>query len=193
MEYTDVPYTSYFKETIAALDQPGCLLVTQDHDGSLNAMVIGWGTIGTIWSKPIFIVLVRPSRFTYQLLEEGSAFTVCVPTPEMRSIVDFCGGKSGRSHDKFRELSLKTVPSTQISVPGIAGSAIIYECQPVHVNDLVPQALTAEIQERFYPRDDFHRVYFGEIQAVRAAVGYVGHAAGQAGAGSSQADPSEQA
>ena len=178
MEYIDVPYTACFKETMAALDAPGCLLVTQGHEGSLNAMVIGWGIIGTIWQKAIFTVLVRPSRFTYQLLEEGSAFTVCVPTPAMRPIVDFCGNKSGRSHDKFRELSLGTVPSTQISVPGVAGSAVIYECQPVHVNDLIPQALIAQVQERFYPQGDFHRVYFGEILAVRAAKG-TGGAAGQ--------------
>jgi len=171
MEYIDVPYTACFKETVAALDEPGCLLVTQGNEGYLNAMVIGWGTIGAIWNKAIFIVMVRPSRFTYQLLEEGSAFTVCVPAPDMRPIIDVCGSKSGRSLDKFRELNLSTVPSTQISVPGIAGSSVIYECQPVHFNDLQPEALTAQIQERFYPQGDFHRVYFGEILAVRALAG----------------------
>jgi flavin reductase (DIM6/NTAB) family NADH-FMN oxidoreductase RutF len=171
MEYIDVPYTAYFKETVAALDEPGCLLVTQGHEGYLNAMVIGWGIIGTIWNKPIFTVLVRPSRFTYQLLEEGSAFTVCVPAPDMRPIINVCGSKSGRSHDKFRELNLSTILSTQISVPGIAGSSVIYECQPVHFNDLQPEALTAQIRERFYPQGDFHRVYIGEILAVRALAG----------------------
>ncbi len=168
MEYVDVPYTAFFSETVAALDEPGCLLVSQGHEGYLNAMVIGWGTIGTVWNKAIFTVLVRPSRFTYQLLDEGSAFTVCVPAPEMRPIVDFCGSQSGRSHDKFRELDLSPLPSTQISVPGIDGSSVIYECQPVHFNHLQPDALTAQIQERFYPQGDFHRVYFGEILAVRA-------------------------
>jgi flavin reductase (DIM6/NTAB) family NADH-FMN oxidoreductase RutF len=171
MEYIDVPYTANFKETVAALNDPGCLLVTQGSEGYLNAMVIGWGLIGTIWSKAIFTVMVRPSRFTYTLLEEGSAFTVCVPAPDMRPIVDVCGNKSGRSHDKFRELNLTTVPSTQISVPGIAGSPVIYECRPVHFNDLQPEALIAQIQKRFYPQGDFHRVYFGEILAVHALAG----------------------
>jgi flavin reductase (DIM6/NTAB) family NADH-FMN oxidoreductase RutF len=168
MEYIAVPYTTHLTETLAALEGPGCFLVTQGSDGYLNAMVIGWGLIGPIWGKPICAVMVRPSRFTYKLLEEGSAFTVCVPSPAQRAAVDFCGKESGRSHDKFRELNLQPLASTQISVPGIAGCPIVYECQPVHINDVQPATLTAEIQERAYRKGDYHRIYFGEILAVRA-------------------------
>jgi flavin reductase (DIM6/NTAB) family NADH-FMN oxidoreductase RutF len=168
MTYVNVPFTKRIAETLAVLEDPGLLLVTAGRDGEPNIMTIGWGTIGTIWSKPIFTVLVRPSRFSYRLLEEGSSFTVCLPTPAMRQVAEFCGSKSGRSYDKFRELKLEPLPSTQISAPGIAGCPLIYECQAVHTNDVQPERVAADIQEQYYPQGDYHRVYFGHIVAVRA-------------------------
>ncbi len=60
----EVSYTDYLKETLDTVRKPGLLLVAADADGKPNAMTIGWGTVGIIWGKPIFIVLVRPSRYT---------------------------------------------------------------------------------------------------------------------------------
>ena len=59
-----------------AYAEEGLLLVTTGADGKANIMTIGWGTIGCIWSRPVFIVLVRPSRHTYSRLEQVSDFTV---------------------------------------------------------------------------------------------------------------------
>jgi flavin reductase (DIM6/NTAB) family NADH-FMN oxidoreductase RutF len=168
MDYASVPYSAHIAETLAALNDPGVLLVSAGRDGYLNAMIIGWGTIGTIWGKPIFTVLVRPSRFTFGLIEETGTFTVCVPADDMGDVVGFCGNKSGRSHHKFDELGLVPLPSTRIGVPGIAGCKVIYECQVVHSNDILPEKLAAEVQRDFYGSGDFHRVYYGEILAVRA-------------------------
>ena len=80
MDYTKVPYTTYLKQTLSRLTDPGLLLVSAAGDGKPNAMTIGWGTVGVIWGKPIFVVLVRPSRYTYSLLEASDSFTVCVPS-----------------------------------------------------------------------------------------------------------------
>jgi flavin reductase (DIM6/NTAB) family NADH-FMN oxidoreductase RutF len=168
MEYTTVPYTSYLAETIAALAGPGVLLVTAGASGRPNAMVIGWGVIGTIWSKPIMTVMVRPSRFSYGLIEKSQAFTVCVPRPDQRGVVDYCGSHTGRDVDKFNELGLTALPSTRIAVPGIESCPLIYECQVVHSNDVLPPQLAADIQRDFYDRGDYHRVYYGEILALRA-------------------------
>lgn len=168
MDYTEVPYTRYLLETLSLLEDPGLLLVTQGRDGRPNAMTIGWGTVGVIWGKPIFTVLVRPSRYSYRLLEEGKAFTVCVPSEDLYDAVDFCGTRSGRDYDKFHECGLEPLPSLRVAVPGIAGAPVIYECQVVHWNDAVPEHLTADIRASAYPSGDFHRVYFGEVLAVRA-------------------------
>ena len=168
MEYSNIPYTTYLQETLFRLRHPGLLLATSGADGKANAMTIGWGMVGVIWGKPIFTVLVRPSRHTYKLLEESDSFTVCVPAQAQFEAVDFCGTRSGRDYDKFRECNMAVEPSTQISAPGIAGCSVIYECQVVHTNDVIPANLTDEIKTSAYAGGDFHRVYYGEILAVRA-------------------------
>lgn len=169
MAYKTVPYTTYFAETCAALVDPGVLLVSARPGGRPNAMVIGWGVIGTIWDKPIFTVMVRPSRFTFDLIEASREFVACVPAPGQRQAVDFCGNNSGRDHDKFQELGLKPLPSTEVSVPGIEGCRVIYECRVVASNDLLPERIASDVVGNFYAKGNYHRVYFGEILAVRAA------------------------
>ena len=168
MEHLNVPYDTYLQETLSALSRPGLLLVSAGADGKPNAMTIGWGTIGIIWGKPIFTVLVRPSRYTYQLLEQSDSFAVCVPSKTLHSAVNFCGTRSGRDYDKFAECNMTPLPSTRVSAPGITECPIIYECQIVHTNDVIPANLTSEIQSSAYPGGNFHRIYFGEILTVRA-------------------------
>jgi flavin reductase (DIM6/NTAB) family NADH-FMN oxidoreductase RutF len=166
MVYETVAYTSYLKETLELLDEPGLLLVAAGADGKPNAMTIGWGAVGPIWGKNIFTVLVRPSRYTYTLLNESDSFTVCLPAPDMRAAVDYCGQYSGRDGDKLAACHLSTIPSTKVSAPGIAGCPVIYECRIVHYNEVNPATLAKDISA--YPKGNYHRIYSGEIMAVRA-------------------------
>jgi flavin reductase (DIM6/NTAB) family NADH-FMN oxidoreductase RutF len=166
MDYSTVPYTTYLVETLGKLQSPGLLLVTMGADGKANAMTIGWGTIGVIWGKRIMSVLVRPSRYSYTLLEQSDSFTVCVPSPTMRAAIEYCGKYSGRDGDKIAACKLTLLPSLHVRTPGIDGSAVIYECRIVHKTDVVPANLAKDITA--YPRGDYHRIYDGEILAVRA-------------------------
>jgi len=168
MSKVQVHFTDYLKETIGAMGREGLLLCTVGKDGRPNAMTIGWGTIGIVWGKPIFAVLVRPSRFTYSLLEECEDFTVNVLPREMAEVATFCGTVSGRTHDKFAERGLTASPARYVKSPLIEQSVIQYECRVVHRNDVVPEALSPDIKSSCYASGDYHRIYFGEILAVYA-------------------------
>jgi len=146
----------------------GLLMVTTGSDGKPNVMTIGWGTIGSIWGRPMFLALVRPSRYTYSRLEEVRDFTVNVPPRELAAAASHCGTVSGRDHDKFQEMKLTDVPSREVRAPIIQECIIHYECRTVHRNDLVPDAIVQAIRDEFYPEGNFHRVYFGEIVACYA-------------------------
>ena len=165
----EVSYTDYLKETLDALRKPGLLLVSADASGKPNAMTIGWGTIGIIWGKPIFIVLVRPSRYTHGLIEHTEDFTVNVPSTDMADVVAFCGSASGRDHDKFAEKGLVAVPGRKVKSPIIDQCVIHYECKVVHKNDVLKGNLASEIISSAYPRGDFHTIYYGEILSVYAS------------------------
>jgi flavin reductase (DIM6/NTAB) family NADH-FMN oxidoreductase RutF len=165
-----VDYVDCLVETIRAFEEDRVLLVGQGRHGPPNAMAIGWGQVGTIWGKPVFTVLVRPSRYTYKLIEESGDFTVNIVPEKLKDLVQFCGGVSGRDHDKFREKGLTAIQSGKIKTPIIKECVLHFECQVVHKNDLVPSELEASIVSSFYRKDDFHRVYFGEIVVCQKEV-----------------------
>ena len=166
-----VPYTRFLPETLAVLDRPGLLLVSQGEDGVPNAMTIGWGTVGIMWAKEVFTIMVRPSRYTFSRLQQSDSFTVNVPGPDLHSAVAFCGSHSGRDYDKFVECGMTPEPSEMVRGPGIAECPIVYECKIVHTTDVISANLDPEIVAHSYSRGDLHRIYHGEIQAVRAAEG----------------------
>jgi flavin reductase (DIM6/NTAB) family NADH-FMN oxidoreductase RutF len=112
-------------------------------------------------------VLVRPSRYTYQLIEQTGDFTVNIVPPHLKELVRYCGTVSGRDRDKFREKGLTAIPSSQIKTPLIRECIIHYECKAVYKHDLIPSALGASIVSDFYPQGDFHRLYFSEILACQ--------------------------
>lgn len=162
-----VDYADCLEETIRAFEESRVLLVSQGKQGLPNAMAIGWGQIGIIWGKPIFTVLVRPSRYTYKLIEETGDFTVNIVPPQLKDVVQYCGTTSGRSHDKFQEKSLTAISSSKVKTPMIKQCILHYECKIVYKNDLISAELKASIISAFYPKGDFHRFYFGEILACQ--------------------------
>ncbi len=164
-----VPYTHQFAETMRQLDGNGLLLAATKPSGESNTMTIGWGTIGVIWGRPIFTVLVRPSRYTYQFIEESDEFTVNVPTLALKEFVLFSGTKSGRDYDKFSKFQLKVTPGHTVSAVTIDACPLVYECKVVQKNDVIPATFDPAISSRYYSRGDFHRVYYGEILGAFAA------------------------
>ncbi len=168
MPKVTVRYTQFFTETMERMREDGLLLVTAGRDNVPNVMTIGWGTIGSIWGRPVFMVLVRPSRYSYTRLEETGDFTVNVPPRELAAAVSYCGNVSGRDHDKFQEMKLTPAPSRQVRPPIIEQCLIHYECRTLHRNDVVPASLPQSVLDEYYPHGDFHRLYIGEIVAAYA-------------------------
>ncbi len=172
MERTEVPPDYQLSKTLATLARPGLLLVGAKEGGAVNVMTIGWASWGIVWGKPILQVLVRPSRYTYEFIEESGAFTVNVPTRDMHAWVALCGSKSGRDVDKFGPHLMTVTRCEGLTAATIDACPMVYECRVVHHNDLVPTNLAPDIEARSYRGADYHRVYFGEVLAARAAADY---------------------
>lgn len=168
-----VNYTELLAETFSTMSKMGLLLVSCDANGKPNAMAIGWGTIGIIWGKPIFAVLVRPSRYTHGLIEVTGDFTVNVPTAELSDAVMFCGTVSGKDHDKFKEKGLTAVHSNDVKSPIIDECIIHYECKVVHKNYVLKENIFDDGVLSAYRSGDFHTIYYGEILGTYAVKGII--------------------
>jgi len=165
----EVAFTEGLEKTLQVMQEHGLFLTSVDTDGKPNAMAIGWATPGIILSRPMFVVLVRPSRFTFGNIEAAGEFVVSVPSDDMHELCMYCGTASGRDEDKFAAKGLTTVEGSAVKVPLIEGCTTHYECRVVHKGDVRDSELDADIRAQCYPNGDLHRLYYGEI--LRTCVG----------------------
>ncbi len=163
MGLTEIPFTKNLAKTIETMQRHGLLLTSTDADGRPNVMTIGWGNPGVIWGRPIFIVLVRPSRFTFRNLEATGEFAVAVPTDDLHDACMYCGTVSGRDTDKFAGANLAAAQAKTVTAPLIQQCVRHYECKVVHYNDVSDAALAADVRSEAYPKGDLHRLYYGQI------------------------------
>lgn len=166
----EVKVWDYAGRIMEAIDEG--ILLTTAAQGEKDTMVIGWGHIGVIWGKPVFVAYVRESRHTKSLVDKNGEFTVNTPlAPIDKNIIAVCGTKSGRDMDKFAELGLETEDGLTVSVPGIRQLPLTLECKVIYKQDQDSAALHPDVMARYYKpgtrnEGDYHTMYFGEITAA---------------------------
>lgn len=97
-----------------------------------NVMTAAW--TGIIASDPaLTYVSIRPSRYSHEIISKTKEFVINLPTYKMLEATDFCGVKSGRNVDKFKEMNLTAAKCAKISAPQIAESPVSIECKVIEV------------------------------------------------------------
>ena len=128
-----------------------------------NIMTVSWGGFGTLWNRPMVTVYVRPTRYSYELLEAHPEFTLNFLSEAHRPALELCGTRSGRVLDKWRASGLEAVPSERVAVPRVLGAELSLECRVVATMDFDPSRFRAGDIDELYPARDYHRVYLGEV------------------------------
>jgi flavin reductase (DIM6/NTAB) family NADH-FMN oxidoreductase RutF len=155
--------------------QQWLLLTAGDFQAqAFNTMTVGWGSLGTMWGKPFAQVVVRPGRHTRGFIDLYDTFTLCAFPENCRAALQILGSKSGRDGDKIAEAGLTPVASAEVAAPGFAEAELVLECRKIYGQEMDPAGfLDADIGKN-YPARDYHRIYFGEIVAVRGTDAYRG-------------------
>ena len=104
-------------------------------------------------------------------MEQFDTFTFSVFPPEFRSVLELLGTKSGREMDKINGSGLTPIASTRVSSPSFEEADLIFECRKMYFDDYDPARFLAPFIRSMY-RDDYHRMYFGEIQAAMGGERY---------------------
>jgi len=114
---------------------PVVMVTVADKAGNANIVTIAWA--GTICSDPAMVsISVRPERHSHKMLMETREFVINLTTKELAFATDYCGVKSGRDIDKFKEMNLTPLPASQVSAPLIAESPVNIECKVTEVKKL---------------------------------------------------------
>ena len=99
-----------------------------------NIITIAWtGTICT--NPPMAYISVRPERYSYDLIKNSGEFVINLVTEDLCFACDYCGVKSGRDVDKFKEMKLTKEKSRYVEAPSIKESPVNVECR---VKEIIP-------------------------------------------------------
>lgn len=114
---------------------PAVMVTVQDAEGKSNIITIAWtGTVCT--NPPMLYISVRPERYSYHMLEETGEFVVNMTTKKLAKAADYCGVRSGRDVDKWKETGLTPEKAQAVNVPLIAESPVNIECRVKEVLEL---------------------------------------------------------
>lgn len=111
------------------------VLVTSGDMKKSNIMTVAW--TGTICSDPAMTYIsVRPNRFSYKLIKESGEFVINLTTRDLTFPTDWCGVKSGKDVDKFKEMHLTKQKANFVKCPLIAESPVSIECKVIEIKEL---------------------------------------------------------
>lgn len=107
---------------------PVVMVSLADGGGRANIITLAW--VGTVCTNPPMVsISVRPERYSYPILKETGEFVINLTTKELAFATDYCGVKSGRDVDKFKEMGLTPIPATEVKAPMIKESPVNIECK----------------------------------------------------------------
>ncbi len=110
-------------------------LVTVGTMEQPNVLTIGWtGILNTI--PPQTYISVRKERHSYQMLMDSMEFVINLPCTKLVKAVDFCGVRSGKDLDKFKEMNLTPVKAEKVLAPLISECPLHLECKVTKTVDL---------------------------------------------------------
>lgn len=106
---------------------PALMISCGNEELGKNIITVSWG--GTICTNPpMCSISVRPERYSYELIKKTGEFVVNLSTLELVKATDWCGVRSGRDYDKFKEMKLTPVAASKVSAPLILESPVNLEC-----------------------------------------------------------------
>ena len=105
-----------------------CKAKSDKNENRSNIITLAW--VGTVCSDPVMLsVSIRPERYSHDIIEKSGEFVVNLVTENLTRACDWCGVRSGKDYDKFKEMKLTEYVSDFIKTPAIAESPVNIYCK----------------------------------------------------------------
>ncbi len=138
----------------------GALFTATNKDGESNTMTVSWGGCGFLWGKEVAFIFVRPQRYTHEFCENGDTFTLSFFGKERASTLSYCGQKSGREVDKFKECKLSYKEENGVVFEDAEHTLIL---KKLYAQNLKKDCFIDTGSLKWYENNDFHRMYICEV------------------------------
>ena len=150
------------------------VMVTCGTSETANVLTIAW--TGIINSEPpITYISVRPSRFSHKIIAETKEFVINITNLPLAKACDFCGVKSGKSTDKFKEMGLELEPSTKIKTPMLKSAPVSLECKVLEIKSFgthdmfIAEIVAVNVDDKYIEDDGSVTLFLNEIPLVENA------------------------
>lgn len=145
------------------------MLIASGNRDHFNVMTASWGCVGWLWNKPVAVIFVRPERFTHDFIEDNAVVTLSFlgKDPDMRSIYNLCGSKSGRECDKVKATGLMPV-YTECGSVTFKQARLTLECEKLYKDNIKPECFLNPEISKWYggSHGGYHDAYILEIKNV---------------------------
>lgn len=151
-------------------------LATAGNIDNFNTCTIGWGNLGTLWTRSqkgaTVTIYVHPSRYTCDFLKDNDTFTVSFFDEKHKKELAYLGSRSGRNEDKVKNVGFTPV-ETHNSVT-FKEAKFTFVCKKLYQHEISKENLAQEIIDYYvnkpqsFPLDEngdwhAHYLFIGEI------------------------------
>ncbi len=124
-----------------------------------NIITIAWtGIVNS--NPPMTYISVRKERYSHDIIKNTGEFVINLCTEELAFATDFCGVRSGRDTDKFKEMKLTPEKSEIVGCPMIKESPVNIECRVREITELgshdmfIADILKVHVDEQYIDGSD---------------------------------------
>lgn len=138
---------------------PAVMVSTADKEGNSNILTIAWtGTVCT--NPPMVYISVRPERYSYHMIKESGEFVINLTTDKLVRATDFCGVRSGKNTDKWKECGLNREKAVSLDyAPVVNESPVNIECRVKDIIELgshhmfLAEVTAVQVDEKYFDKN----------------------------------------
>ncbi|MDC7239089.1 MAG: flavin reductase family protein [Spirochaetales bacterium] len=137
---------------------PAALVSCGGCEDEYNLITVSWtGTICT--NPPLCYISLRKERLSHEIISREREFVINLSTEETARATDWCGVKSGREFNKFKECGLTALPASHVKAPIVAESPVAVECRVTEIKELgshdmfLAEVLSVSVDEKYMDPD----------------------------------------
>lgn len=143
---------------------PAVLISCGSNEEEYNMLTVAW--VGTICTNPAMCYIsVRPERYSYDIIKQTKSFVINLTNEDMARATDWCGVRSGKDYNKFKEMRLTPQKAQKVDAPIILESPLSIECEVIEIKELgshhmfIANVVNVQADERYIdPKTDEFRL-----------------------------------
>lgn len=165
MEFKEISTSEINENVFDMIGKKWMLVTAAKSEEEVNTMTASWGGLGIMWGKPVAFIFIRPQRYTKEFIESSDTLSLTFFDESYRKMLTYMGSVSGKDEDKISKAGLNV--RFDDKTPYFEEAEVVLKAKKLYAQDMGEKFLIdKEINDKWYPADDWHTMYVCEIEKV---------------------------